>query len=87
MVLCNITISVLSGESPDALGEQPLQIFVLKETEGSCGTGDVQPPGTALRLHDEGGCYTNTDKAFAGCDKCIQDTVTINSKFGKVIIF
>lgn len=86
-MLCNITLSVLSGESPDAPGEQALQIFLLKETEGSCGTGDVQPPGTAVRLHDEGRCYTNTDKASAGCDKFIQDTVTINSKFRKVIIF
>lgn len=86
-MLCSITISVLSGESPDTPGEQPLQMFVLKETEGSCGTGDVQPPGTAVRLQDEGGCYTSTDKTSAGSDKFIQDTVTTNSKFRKVITF
>lgn len=49
-VLCSITASVLLGELLDAPGEEPLWRAVLKEPEGSCGTGTVRPPGTAVGL-------------------------------------
>lgn len=73
-MLCSITASVLLGELKDAPGKDPSGgRAVLEEPEGSCGTRSVKQEGS--------GCYTSTEKAFAGCDSFILSTVTVTSKF------
>jgi len=49
-VLCNAAASAVLGGLWGAGGEEPLRTAVVKEPEGSCGTGAMQLPSSTVGL-------------------------------------